>query len=1678
MNDKFSDYIKKRVSEQNSILSRPLRHSNSDTNLTLYKLSKKHDKGYQTENYNLEKYKFKKRYATSSLRLNKMLRKDKRRLSDYIVNNPKYVKLYGNKRYLNNPLLFVQDHKKKIDDSKIGLIPVPLKKKKKIKTIEEHKQLYDLQRSIVMMRRFQYNRKYSQNLNFYQKQINMIDVIRIQRWWRRMKKIILIQATYRGRLLRKEVQAVNKLFLFMNGFENTLLKIFCKKAMFYIKKCEIVVKKRNKAGIITKTNYLVNTKLRKKLIKVQSIIRQHHSINKRYEILRTFLKYFPLLNKFYITKTAYSNKRVNEIIKGIQRKWRKYCVFKSLVIKKIILPDVIRKDVISRPTYPAKLIQNFIRRHHYFVCNDKNKSGYFPKEKSWNFFTRKIINDKVIDSVFIKPKSNYSTDSSNDNIKTLYFYTQLPGYISKKRYSDIKFYTSLIQKHSKKFFAYKKENQSLGLKYYISKTYVKVRVQNLIKFILILNHTMKVSTFRKRIKYVPQSNYSHAEINKIRTIQMKYKNHYYTSSFNIKQKEQNEIGYFSIHRFYDNQKQLTLIQTKSKSLAMKNINYINSIVHEKPKSKLCALKKKYIKVVKEKVSYIQFKYRSHYIIKKLKEERDDAIYKYRVISRKNNMFTKKIVGGIKKLELIKNLQCRYHQRYDMINSNLLQTPEIMQIKNKLHQLRNKEKQNKKLRNQNNLGRQEKNLSSNTDNFRNQESIDNKGVQPSSTKDQFCQRDSNGGEISNKDNNKKDFNNNRGDSISLIDSNDRKYKDINIESPTNNEYYQSNPNININDYLKDEEQGNENELLYDINLSLYSLLQKNKKPLYDTNKYYLTKKRVDIGYGYVYSFSYITPTKLKIIERGYIDKERYRNNLYEIIKIQNNFRKQHYLTRSMVSRSHYLTNKTENDLNILKKRKNSYQMLKAQIGTNKDEIEKPSNAYDTESIFNHSNSFYITKKRIRNCKKEIATIQNVYSSYSSQKKEEKQLLTSNQNLLCLKFNINSICYISKIRIDSITLHQYYNEIKEKSISINPQYQYRSNKLNNYHSEVYKEISYITKERKSDIVYYTRKIQNNFRKYYNYQSNIVQNEEIVNKKCISIGYVTKKRKSNFEYQMNKLLPLQQTIKTIEHHKQQNKNIQLKLIDVYKRNITKPCILTKERFRNNEKQIRLIQDQYKIYDNKGKNELYNTISRKYYSLCNPNSGRSEQGNISDEDRINKIKGINVTSKPKTLDIGAAVIEYGTYGSNYESNNKNCGYITKVVKKTIHNLPMNNIHLFISKTIYQRTNQLYSNIKVIQKETKDYLSKKKKFNQHLSSLKKSNENVYIPPFIFPKQISNDDKVWCYMTKKNIRIIHTYPNLSFINLMCILSTKNAQEYFFNLLKFNSFMEDSSFSFYYNALYRTIKFILTNPEKGKKVSKFMNKLLNLQNDDGNKNNKPNKRPETIISSLSKDQIKQLQSTNIYSSFEQDFIDYLTSFSKYDKKLSNETFITERLKLSKIINTNIFSMVKFLDEEYNNLINGKYCNKCYLSIESCHCTKKSTDVDEEEGFDVDIPNDEFTAKSLINHFEYDSTKVKGVLIKRKPKIEEAYEDPITHMIINTKKNEGVMDNKSDNKSVDDDKTIESGGTSEQGNNNIIKESKKDTKEMDKIRKILHKDRTDKKRKQLVIRDNTYLSGDLN
>lgn len=1572
MNGKFSDYIKKRVIEQNTLLNRPLRHSNSDTNLSLFKLTQKHDKNYQTENYNLEKFKHAKRYLTSNHRLNKMLKKDKRRLSDYIVNNPKYIKLYGNKRYHNNPLLFVQDQKKKVDDKKIGLIPVPLKVKKKIKTHEEHKQLYDLQRSIVMMRRFQYNKNYGGS--YYQRQVNIAIVIKIQRWWRKITKIILIQAVFRGMLLRKEVMAVKKLFLFMNGFENTLLKVYCRKAIYFMSQCYIVKRRKINVGSFTKNNYVIDTEFRRKIIIVQSIIRQHKSKNKRDNILKTILKFFPVLPKYYITKCSYSNKYVNRYVSMIQKKWRKYSFYKKKVVKKIILPNVITKGIICRPNNPAKLIQNFVKRHHYFVCNEKNKSGFKPKEKQWQFYTRNLINEKMIDSLFIKPKSEIPTDTSSELIKTIYFYTSSPGLITKKRRSDIEYNIHLIQKYGKQLLSYKQNKENIVKNNYVSKIFVSFQLQNILLFSESIRKTMRKSFCRKKILYVPINKYSENDIVKIRTIQQKYKSNYY--KIHTTHKNINSIGYFSKLRVFNNNREIQMLQVYISNQQLKNKKYIESIITDKPISKIGYINKKNIHVVNEEVKLIQFKYRSHLIIKKLKKERDNTIYKFK-IKGKNIFMTKKIVINIdEKIKGIKLIQNFYHERYLYLSNN---------------------------------------------------AIDTKDLVPSSLKG-------------------------------------KRNLQGKVSQEKGGKYYKED----------------------DIKTTLLSLLKKNRRPLYDEHNYYISKKRVDVPYGYNYSFSYNIPLHQIDKEVSYISKERYYDNTSSILKIQTNFRRSNYITHSTVNRNDYYTNQSNQEPLI------SNKLLSNKLIYNKEGGSKNDAYYSNyNSLYgNPSNSFYITKKRLLNCNKEIQMIQRHFVLYSNQKKEEKEMFNSNENLLLFKTNIVSVCYLSKDRVEHNTFKAYCKEIQEKRTYIKPIYQFNQHKtmydsysnnkeVNNnskLYSDTYKEIDYITKVRKSDILYHIKKLQKNIRQLLIYKNSILPAQQIVSKTFLnnessnqskslsSIGYITKKRKNNFNSNIKLLLPLQNKAKERLAKAKHEKKIELKLIEIIQRPIISDrCIIEKERYQNNEKAIRLLQKVYKKKYEKDRNEEYNTVSRKNINIEPLNLSNlinSDRDIISEEERANLVKGIKVKSKPKNTD--NLINNYlSNYSSNYESNNKNCDYISKITKRTIRTKPLIKTEAFVLKQRYCHIKTTKEKIKRLQNIIGKYL----KFKKMLSSLVKSKEDIYIPPFIFPKPIRLNYQ-YNFITKQHMRVIHLQKDLSFINLLFLLSVKNAQEYTFNILRLSP-IEENEFPFYYNALYRTIKYIQTNPVKGKKVIKFITKVLNL---DSSKRIKP----ERILASLSKEQIKQLQNTNIYSSFEQDFIDYLTAFSKYDKRLSNETFISERLKLSKITNTTIFGIVKFLDEEYENMANGKYCFKCYLTTESCHCTKKSTDADEEEQFDMDLANDDFTAKSLINHFEYDSTKVKGVLIKRKPKIEEAYEDPITHMIINTKKNDiTIQDNKSDNKSLEDDRTVESGV-----NEITNKESKKDKKEMEKIRKILHRDRNENsQKKQVVIRDNTYNSEDL-
>ena len=120
--------------------------------------------------------------------------------------------------------------------------------------------------------------------------------------------------------------------------------------------------------------------------------------------------------------------------------------------------------------------------------------------------------------------------------------------------------------------------------------------------------------------------------------------------------------------------------------------------------------------------------------------------------------------------------------------------------------------------------------------------------------------------------------------------------------------------------------------------------------------------------------------------------------------------------------------------------------------------------------------------------------------------------------------------------------------------------------------------------------------------------------------------------------------------------------------------------------------------------------------------------------------------------------------------------------------------------------------------------------------------------------------------------------------------------------------------------------------------------------------------------------------------------------------------------------------------------------------------------------MDFPIDEFSSKTVVNHFEYDSTKCKGILIKRKPKMEEAYEDPITNMIIDNGKKlkeNPIITNK-----------IESLNNSYNSSNNSLKIDKtyktsvQTNKSIAELKALYHNDTQKNKSNQVLIRDSNY------
>ena len=409
MEDKsFTDIIHKikhSRRHRNDFSKSDLKPSNSDTNFVMKREKEKREisenilrtkskNNYKNMLYN-HKHTSNCKYCHS---FHKLLKKDKSALSIYIENNLKYLKLFGNQRYnQNSPSLFVEDYKKKLSEKQMGLVPIPVKRNK-TKSVNNYYKLYNLQRSIVMVRRYQYGRKNfgpapTSNKNY--------DIALIQRWWKKIAKIILIQKYFRGYFIRKQVESVLNLHKFMKNFENVLIFMKIKNAFYKILKSTVISLKRksNKGYYFIKKRFFMNNKSLKKIIMIQN----------NYRVLRAKIKYKRLLreqkymvrNKFgYISKINYNINDIFEKIIIIQYNIRKYLKNKYFIERKIIHKDIgifyIDKNYID--DYSQKIIYFYklIRHGLQLLAMKKIKSKYKNIED---------YNDEDINKVFIIQKN-------------------------------------------------------------------------------------------------------------------------------------------------------------------------------------------------------------------------------------------------------------------------------------------------------------------------------------------------------------------------------------------------------------------------------------------------------------------------------------------------------------------------------------------------------------------------------------------------------------------------------------------------------------------------------------------------------------------------------------------------------------------------------------------------------------------------------------------------------------------------------------------------------------------------------------------------------------------------------------------------------------------------------------------------------------------------------------------------------------------------------------------------------------------------------------------------------------------------------------------------------------------------------------------------------------------------
>ena len=611
--------------------------------------------------------------------------------------------------------------------------------------------------------------------------------------------------------------------------------------------------------------------------------------------------------------------------------------------------------------------------------------------------------------------------------------------------------------------------------------------------------------------------------------------------------------------------------------------------------------------------------------------------------------------------------------------------------------------------------------------------------------------------------------------------------------------------------------------------------------------------------------------------------------------------------------------------------------------------------------NSLNSKEFEEKEMSSSKKEKNTIDKYHNyiyNINSERNEKLTISRNDNNKDLLKYKINK----NDLAIENLeNINDYYNMNN----------QVNKNNDFNVNQENIEITSKILKINENDLSSYKKRIHKNFQKYN------------LEKMRIFSNYIKKILFSEFK-------------------KKLNLNENLPGINIYKARL---CFISKIRMRKNKKlnfgkniKIERMKQQINYISNKIYIKPINNNNNLFMNSCYISKTILDTKTVLDKN--NKISFIGNRPDNKYIQINKNYYIKGFFLTKIilKEVTKKIKYIQTIFKmkqKEKENALKEKNNNIIYKNTYKqpcycnitRKNNYEKLIKIIQQQFRIHLDYDK--NSEILNKKPLN-NIYY--FISRKRLK------LVISEKKLNQLKN--NLNYLILLVkIFITKNVQEFIFQILKTKKYefkaKNNYYFPFYLRTLQRVSNYIKKNENPNKAISLFFSKIINLEKS----------KPSSILKSicfLSEKDHDKLINSNIFADYkENDLINFLTDFSEFDKNLNNEAFIIERLKKTKLNNPNIFSLVKFLDNEYNKLIKGLYCFKCYNEIEQCNCSKEknifesknsiSNDMDKssdkfEENLNFDDLSEDSDKRRKVNFFDYnkDDKMDNNILIKTKTK----------------------------------------------------------------------------------------------